>query len=98
MAELITVHHPQGYPAKQITRQRLAPRLESLDGKTVYLVDARFDDSDILLKQMQAWFTEHMPGVTTRYKPISNNVTHDDPETWAEIRAQGDAAIIAVGH
>ena len=54
-----------GFPPK-VTRKPLAPRLDTLDGKTVYLVDCRFDDSDIFLKQMQAWFAEHMPGVKTR--------------------------------
>jgi hypothetical protein len=93
----ISVLNPTGYPPK-VTGKPLAPRLESLDGKTVYLVDCRFDDSDILLKQVQAWFAEHMPGVTTVYKPINNVYTQDDPATWEEIRARGDAAIIGCGH
>jgi hypothetical protein len=96
-SDLITVHNPVGYPPK-ITGKPLAPRLDSLDGKTVYLVDCRFDDSDIFLKQMQAWFGDHMPGVTTIYKPINNVYTQDDPATWEEIKANGDAAIIGVGH
>ena len=33
------------------------------------------DDSDILLKSVQAWFTEHMPAVRTVYKPISSVYT-----------------------
>ena len=37
----------------------------TLDGKTVYLVDCRFDDSDVFLRQMEAWFAEHLPGVRT---------------------------------
>ena len=93
----ITAFNPQGYPPK-ITHKDLAPRLESLDGKTVYLVDARFDDSDIFLKQMQAWFAEHMPNVTTRFVQLSSVYTQDDPKTWEEIKANGDAAIIGVGH
>ena len=58
----LTVLNPQGYPPR-VTPKDLAPRLDTLDGKTIYLVDCRFDDSDIFLKQMQAWFHEHMPGV-----------------------------------
>jgi hypothetical protein len=95
--EKITTLNPVGYPPK-ITGKPLAPRLDSLDGKTVYLVDCRFDDSDIFLKQMQAWFSDHMPGVKTIYKPINNVYTQDDPATWEEIKANGDAAIIGVGH
>ena len=61
----ITVLSPMGYPPR-ITRKTAAPRLESLNGKTIYLVDCRFDDSIELLKQVQAWFAAHMPEVTTR--------------------------------
>ena len=93
----ITVWNPMGYPPT-VTHKPMAPRLETLDGKTVYLVDCRFDDADIFLKQMQAWFAEHMPGVKTVFKPISSVYTQDDPTTWAEIKAKGDAAIIGVGH
>ena len=93
----VRVYNPMGFPPK-VTHKPLAPRLNTLDGKTVYLVDCRFDDSDIFLKQMQAWFSENMPGVKTRFVPIRNVYTKDDPETWAEVKATCDAAIIGVGH
>jgi hypothetical protein len=96
-AEKITVLSPIGYPPR-ITKKTAAPRLESLDGKTIYLVDCRFDDSIELLKQVQAWFAQHMPGVTTRIVSLSATYQHDDPKTWAEIKANGDAAIVGVGH
>jgi hypothetical protein len=76
----------------------MAPRLDGLDGKTIYLVDARFDDSEILLQQMQCWFAERMPGVKTKLVQLSTVYTRDDPRTWEEIKARGDAAIIGVGH
>jgi hypothetical protein len=47
---------------------------------------------------MQAWFAEHMPAVRTVFKPISSVYLVDDPTTWEEIRAKGDAAILGVGH
>jgi hypothetical protein len=93
----LSVLNPMGYPPK-ITRKPMAPRLDTLDGKTVYLVDARFDDSEVLLKQMQNWFAEHMPTVKTRFIQLSTVYTQDDPKTWQEIKANGDAAIIGVGH
>jgi hypothetical protein len=97
MGEMITVLNPVGFPPK-ITRKALAPRLATLEGKTVYLVDCRFDDSDVFLGQMQRWFAERMPGVTTVVKRISSVYLDDDPTTWEEIRARGHAAILGVGH
>jgi hypothetical protein len=93
----ITVYNPVGYPPK-INKKTLAPRLESLDGKTIYLVDCRFDDSIELLKQVGGWFAEHMPGVKTKIISLSATYQHDDPKTWEEIKRNGDAAIVGVGH
>jgi hypothetical protein len=96
-ANPITVLNPLGYPPK-ITQKSPALRRGSLDGKTVYLVDCRFDDSVELLKQVQAWFADHMPSVRTRLVQLSNYYGMDDPKTWEEIKANGDAAILGVGH
>ena len=93
----LSVLNPVGFPPK-VTRKALAPRLQTLEGKTVYLVDCRFDDSDIFLGQMRAWFAQHLPGVTIVLKRISSVYLHDDPTTWEEIKARGSAAILGVGH
>ena len=93
----ISVLNPIGYPP-EITRKTAAPRPESLNGKTIYLVDCRFDDSIELLKQVQAWFAEHMTGVSTKIVSLSAYYGHDDPTTWEEIKKNGDAAIVGVGH
>ncbi len=97
MAAKITVLNPLGF-APVVTRKELAPRLDTLTGKTVYLVDCRFDDSDVFLEQMRQWFAEHMPAVRTVIKPLSSVYLRDDPTTWEEIRARGHAAILGVGH
>ncbi len=97
MIDRISVLNPVGFPPR-ITVKPLAPRLSSLQGKTLYLVDCRFDDSDVRLKQMQAWFADHMPSVKTVVKPISSVYLKDDPATWEEIRANGHAAVVGVGH
>jgi hypothetical protein len=93
----ISVHNPVGYPPA-VTEKQLAPRLESLDGKTIYLIDSRFDDSIELLKQVQRWFQEKMPSVTAKLVSLKGTYGRDDPELWAEIKANGHAAIIGVGH
>ena len=95
--EKVVTLNPVGF-APKITRKPLAPRLETLEGKTIYLVDCRFDDSDVFLKQMQAWLASHLPAVRTVFKPISSVYLVDDPATWEEIRDRGHAAIVGVGH
>ena len=97
MAETLTVLNPLGF-APKVSRKELAPRLATLEGKTIYLVDCRFDDSDVFLGQLQNWFAQQMPGVRTVVKPISSVYLHDDPATWEEIKARGHAAILGVGH
>jgi hypothetical protein len=97
MSEKLTVLNPVGYPPK-VTQKQLAPRLETLDGKTIYLVDCRFDDSVELLKQVQGWFSDHMPSVTTRLVQLNNMYSRDDPQTWEMIKAEGHGAILGVGH
>jgi hypothetical protein len=39
-----------------------------------------------------------MPTVTTRMVSLSAYYGHDDPKTWDQIKAHGDAAILGVGH
>ena len=97
MSEEIRVFNPMGYPPK-VTQLGMAERPETLEGKTVYLVDCRFDDGDLLMGQMQAWFTEHMPAVKTVLKSKSGVYTEDDPELFAEIKDRGDALVLGVGH
>jgi hypothetical protein len=93
----ISVLNPTGYPPK-IAQLEMAPRLDTLEGKTVYLVDCRFDDGDLLMGQMQAWFAKHMPSVKTVLKSKSGVYSEDDPELFQEIKEKGDALVLGVGH
>ena len=95
MAEKITVHDPRGY-APKVQGKRLAPRLESLNGKNLYLVDCLFDNSEVFMFQLRDWFAQHLPAVKTPIiKPRESWV--DDPGMRAKIAADGDAAILGVG-
>ena len=95
MAEKITVHDPRGYPPK-VEGKRLAPRLQSLDGKLVYLVDCLFDNSEVFMEELRQWFAQHLPAVNTRViRPRESWV--DDPGMRAKIAEDGDAAILGVG-
>lgn len=95
MSELLTVLDPRGYPPK-VQGKRLAPRLDALDGKIVYLVDCLFDNSEVFMDQLQDWFGKHLPAVETRIiKPRES--WQDDPGMRAVIEKEGDAAILGVG-
>lgn len=93
--EKITVLNPMGYPPK-VSHKPMAPRLDTLDGKTVYLVDCLFDNSDVFMDQLRQWFGEHLPAVNVEtIKP--RETWQDDPEMRARVVAGGDAAILGVG-
>jgi hypothetical protein len=95
MVDKITVHDPRGFPPK-VTGKRLAPRLQSLDGKVVYLVDCLFDNSEVFMHQLLDWFGEHLPSVDARIiKPRQSWV--DDPDMRRKVEADGQAAILGVG-
>jgi hypothetical protein len=93
--EQLTVHDPRGFPPK-VTGKALAPRLESLDGGTLYLVDCLFDNSDVFMDQLNGWFSEHLPAVRTKViRPRESWA--DDPEMRERVASDGDAAILGVG-
>lgn len=89
--------NPRGVPPP-ITLIPMAERLPTLDGKTVYLVDTGFHGSDALLTQVAGWFSRNMPSVTTVFRRKAGPYAEDDPKLWAEIKAKGNAVIMAVGH
>lgn len=95
-AQRLVVHDPRGYPPK-VEGKTLAPPLQTLDGKTLYLVDGKFGNgADRFIDQLQAWFAEHMPSVRTQVihwrEPFA-----DDPEASREIQRSADAAVFGVG-
>ena len=96
MPPKLTVLDPTGSPP-EAPGLSLAPRLPGLDGKLVYLVDCRFEDADRFFEQMRQWFADNLPRVETRLVHWRRRGFEDDPETLAEIAADGDAAILGVG-
>lgn len=98
-ARLVTSLNPAVTP-KLAERKPLAPRLDTLEGKTIYLVDTDWGgmgQNDGILQDMQAWFAEHMPSVKTIIKVKKGNFVTDDPGLWKEIAAnKGDGVILGV--
>jgi hypothetical protein len=94
----LTAVSPKGTPPA-IQLYSMAPRASSLDGKTIYVVDATsFDGGETLLKKMQAWFQENMPTVKTVFRKKAGEYAADDPKLWAEIKTNAYATVMAIGH
>lgn len=86
---------PPGGPAP--APGHMAKRLGTLENRTVYLVDTGFGGSYKFMQQLQKWFAENMPSVTTIRKRKPGNVFMDDtPELWEEVKAKGDAVVLGV--
>ena len=96
-APKLTALNPRGIPPP-ITLIPMAKRLDSLDGKTVFLVSDGFPGADRFLDQVAKWFAKNMPAVHTEYRLKAGGFADDDPKLNAEIKAQGQAVIMAIGH
>jgi hypothetical protein len=95
---LITVLNP-AVVEKLAERSPLAPRLDSLEGKTIYLVDLNYEGilGTPVMGEIKAWFEKNMPGVKTVLKVKSGSYISDDPALWKEISENGgDGAILGV--
>lgn len=95
--KLITVMNP-AITEKVVQRVSLAPRLDTLEGKTIYLVDMNYEgiDGTPVMGEMHAWFEKNMPGVKTILRLKKGNYITDDPELWREIEKKGDGVIMGV--
>ncbi|HHX73708.1 MAG TPA: hypothetical protein GX699_02240 [Firmicutes bacterium] len=78
-------------------RHKMADRLDTLEGKTIYLVDTGFAGAADFMAEIEGWFRRNMPCVKTVVRQKRGNMFTDDPELWEEIGKHGDAAIVGVG-
>ena len=93
----ITVLSPMGTPPP-ITLKPQAPRLATLDGKTIYFVNTGYIGTDRLMAVMEEWFKTNYPKTTVVVKRSAGGMTGVDKALWAEIAEKGDAAIVGLGH
>ena len=97
--KLITVMNP-AIAGKLAKREPLSPRLDSLEGKTIYMVDNQWGGPEgayQLFQEVESWFHEHMPSVKVVLRRTKDNMFGDDPALWKEISEKGDGAIIGTG-
>jgi hypothetical protein len=76
---------------------KMAERLDTLEGKTVFLVDTGFAGAREFMDVLQDWFKANKPNIKIELRHKKTSMFTDEPELWAEIKAKGDAAILGVG-
>jgi len=96
-AELITVLNPEGQPPPVILAP-MAARLGSLDGKKIYLVDIHFTGTQIFLEEMAKTLQEKYPKANIIYRLKAGAYAENDAALWDEIKQNGDAVLMGVGH
>ena len=94
------IHDPTNQPrdtAERLGSLKMAPRLDKLEGKTVYLVNTGFAGGKEFMEELNDWFKQNRPDIKTELRNKKTSMFTDEPELWAEIKKNGDAAIIGVG-
>ena len=95
----ITVLNPMGTPPP-IKLIPQAPRLSTLDGKTIYFINTGYIGTDRLMAEMMDWFKANYPKTNIVYKDNKSGagLAEISKPLWNEISEKGDAAIVGLGH
>jgi hypothetical protein len=93
----ITVLNPMGTPPP-IELIPQSPRLNTLDGKTIYFINTGFIGTDRLMAVMSDWFKANYPKTNIVIKESGAGVSAVTKALWTEIAEKGDAAIVGLGH
>ncbi|HTY62920.1 MAG TPA: hypothetical protein VMG30_11775 [Acidobacteriota bacterium] len=95
---LITVLNP-AIESQMADRLALSPRLDTLENKTLYLVDINWGGPEAaysVFEEMQAWFAQNIPSLKIIIKRKYGSYSNDDPALWKEIAKNGNAALIGI--
>jgi hypothetical protein len=95
---LITVLNP-AIESKMVDRMPLSPRLDTLEGKTIYLVDINWGGPEAaysVFEEIQSWFAKNIPSAKIIIKRKAGMYSQDDLPLWKEIAKNGNAALIGI--
>ena len=96
-SKLITVLNPLGTPPK-IERVPMAPRLDTLDGKNIVIVDVNFPMTEQFYDAAINLLKEKYPKVNWVVKSKTGSFFNKQPEFWKEIKEEADGAVVGPGH
>ena len=95
--DMMDLLNPLGQPETTLQSMRMAERLPTLDGKTVYLVETGFMGAREFMEEVQGWFGRHRPNVKTVFRSKGGNTFANDPVLWEEVKKNADAVVFGVG-
>jgi hypothetical protein len=94
-AEKITVLSPLGTPPP-VTVKPMAEPLSTLDGKTIYLVNTGFVNTERLMEEFKKWFQANYPKTTIVDQRAG--MSNLPPALKKELQEKADGVIFALGH
>jgi len=86
-------------PNRMVDRVPLTPRLDTLEGKTIFLVDIGWGGKDAapsIYAEMKAWFAQNIPSVKVEIRSVKGSYMQDQPELRKEISEKGHAAMVGI--
>jgi hypothetical protein len=86
-------------PSKMVDRIPLTPRLNTLEGKTIFLVDIGWGGENAapsIYAEMKDWLTKNIPGVKIEMRKTKGFFLDEQPELLKEIGEKGDAALFGI--
>ena len=96
-AQKYQVVDPRGQPPSRM-QTPMAPRLDSLEEKTVYIVDVNWPYTHQFAEELNRVFSARYPDTRFELRDKAGTYMVDDPELWKEIKEKGDAVIMTTGH
>jgi hypothetical protein len=99
-SQMMAIFNPETQPTisrDELITLRMAPRLDGLDNKTIYLVNTGFAGAREFLEELQAWFNKNMPSVKTVLVNKGGTMFSDSPDLWEELKKKADGVVFGVG-
>lgn len=91
----ITVLNPMGTPPP-VTVKPMAEPLSTLDGKTIYLVNTGFVNTERLMEEYKKWFQANYPKTTIVDQRAG--MSNIPAALKKELQEKADGVIFALGH